>query len=83
MHPTGIGPVPTPWKGAILPLNYGCAHVKFPPHSCRRCFFPILNALYTYYTWQPDVPGEAGALVPPAALIHASPLQIPSHVTPY
>ena len=24
MHPTGIEPVTTPWKGAILPLNYEC-----------------------------------------------------------
>ena len=24
VHPTGIEPVTTPWKGAILPLNYGC-----------------------------------------------------------
>lgn len=24
MHPTGIEPVSTPWKGAILPLNYEC-----------------------------------------------------------
>ena len=24
MHSTGIEPVSTPWKGAILPLNYEC-----------------------------------------------------------
>ena len=28
MHPTGIEPVTTPWKGAILPLNYGCVCVR-------------------------------------------------------
>lgn len=28
MHPTGIEPVSTPWKGAILPLNYGCVCIE-------------------------------------------------------
>ena len=45
MHPTGIEPVSTPWKGAILPLNYGCEYVKFSSHSCRRSFYRIPDAL--------------------------------------
>ena len=26
MQSTGIEPVPTPWKGAILPLYYDCVY---------------------------------------------------------
>lgn len=31
MHSTGIEPVPTPWKGVILPLNYECVLVGMFP----------------------------------------------------
>ena len=30
MHPTGIEPVTTPWKGAILPLYYECVEIGTP-----------------------------------------------------
>ena len=45
MHPTGIEPVPAPWKGAILPLNYGCEYRDRPSHSVRRMFYRDSNAL--------------------------------------
>ena len=31
LHSTGIEPVSTPWKGAILPLNYECDQRGFSP----------------------------------------------------
>jgi hypothetical protein len=46
MHSTGIEPVSTPWKGAILPLNYKCFDMG-SPHSYRRLFLGDLNAVGT------------------------------------
>ena len=43
MHSTGIEPVSTPWKGAILPLNYECFWTTV--HCYRRMFFWELNAV--------------------------------------
>jgi hypothetical protein len=45
MHSTGIEPVSTPWKGAILPLNYKCFVVTSLSHSSRRLFLDDLNAV--------------------------------------
>ena len=33
MHSTGIEPVPTPWKGVILPLNYECVLCRNVPYN--------------------------------------------------
>ena len=38
VHPTGIEPVTTPWKGAILPLNYGCVCVVHLHTKSVDCF---------------------------------------------
>jgi hypothetical protein len=49
MHPTGIEPVSTPWKGAILPLNYECVlrnNTLVFSYTLRRLFFIHLNALF-------------------------------------
>lgn len=41
MHSTGIEPVPAPWKGAILPLNYECLDVVLHHTRVVDCFFKI------------------------------------------
>ena len=45
MRSTGIEPVSTPWKGAILPLNYERRDEGGSLHSRRRMFIDGLNAL--------------------------------------
>ena len=46
MHSTGIEPVSTPWKGAILPLNYECFEVvQRITYQGRMVFFGNLNAV--------------------------------------
>ena len=50
MQSTGIEPVPTPWKGAILPLYYDCVSDGdylcqiITIHLIRRDLQCILNA---------------------------------------
>ena len=97
MHSTGIEPVSTPWKGAILPLNYKCFCVGLP-HSYRRLFLRDLNAVGTMCLGRSrhDVPwtpyGGHPAAVPPAPpappvavpvlrVTQLSPFVTPSHVT--
>lgn len=46
MHPTGIEPVTTPWKGDILPLNYGCVSVVLHHTEAVEHFKPIQTHLF-------------------------------------
>ncbi len=84
MHPTGIEPVTTPWKGAILPLNYGCwrgrtlqgSEKVFTPSKRTHAFggHPAPEAL--------DALDALGAAVVPSGDTQLSPFVIPSHVNP-
>ena len=92
MHSTGIEPVSTPWKGAILPLNYKCFVVILSPHFYRRLFLEDLNAdghlcLKRTYVGghrapaplpDPPVPDPE---VPVLRVTQLSPFVTPSHVT--
>ena len=88
MHSTGIEPVSTPWKGAILPLNYKCFVLTLSPHSYRRLFLGDLNAVgylclkRTYAGGHPAAPpAPPAAAVPVLRVTQLSPFVTPSHVT--
>lgn len=92
MHSTGIEPVSTPWKGAILPLNYKCFVVTSLSHSSRRLFLDDLNAVGLKRTnhGRPYTAGHPVPLPDPLApdpevpvlrVTQLSPFVTPSHVT--
>ena len=80
MHPTGIEPVTTPWKGDILPLNYECVKEGRTLCASEKRKEPLKRSTYAAQP-VPDEPDDAG-ITAPFEETQLSPLVIPSQVNP-